>query len=164
MSHIDELRAIHKEMEEDMAMETTEEVMEKEVQEQEVEKQRTILDLIIEESDGVLTEEMVESWKENYLNKVYAIRFEKDDAYIFRYVSRIEWKQIISKLNAMKSQMRTEEYLNEMLFDKCVLYPKITSDFKAAIGAGTIDTVAEQIKIQSNYIPTDIAVGMVQKL
>lgn len=124
---------------------------------------KKLIDIIVEESNGTLTYAQIDEWKQMYNNKVYAIRFDAGESYIFRYVSRLEMKAIISQVQKATKNV-TDDYLDELLFDRCVLYPKVTPDIKNLIGAGTISTIAEQIRIQSNYLPPEVAIQLVQKL
>lgn len=124
-------------------------------------EEKTLLDILIEE--GYTTAEEIDGWKNMYGNKVFAVYFEKDDAYIYRYVTRTEWKEIWSSV--IKSTLTNkDELLDEMLVTKCVLYPKLTPEFKVVMPAGTIETLSKQIRISSNFIPDELAVRMITKL
>jgi len=127
-------------------------------QEQEV---QNVFDLI-EQEHGV-DRNQIEMWKQDYAGKVFVSRFDENEAYIFRYVALPEWKQILAQIQK-SSAPNKDELLDELIFAKCVLYPKVTDEVKATVGAGTIPTVALQIKIASNFIHESVAVDMVTKL
>ena len=134
---------------------------EAEAEEQKKAEDKSLLDVIIEE--GYTTQEQIDIWKGMYSNKVFAVYFDKDDVFIYRYVTRTEWKEIWN--NVSKSTLANkDELLDEMLVTKCVLYPKLTPEFKVVMPGGSMETLGKQIRISSNFIPDDIAVRMITKL
>jgi len=119
---------------------------------------------LIEKEHGI-TKEQIENWKADFAGKVFAVRFDENEAYIFRYVALPEWKKIIRQVSESKaSNTVKEEMVDDLLVTKCVLYPKITEDVKALLGAGTIGTLAIQIKVASNFIHESVALDMITKL
>lgn len=135
-----------------------EEDAEKQNNEAEVAQKKTLLDLVVEKGD--VSAEEVQRWKEMYANKVYVTFFDEDEYYVYRYITRLEMKKIASELSG-KSTMEDE---NEKLCMKCILYPEVDVDLKNIVGAGTFETLANQIKIISNFIPDHLAIEMIQKL
>jgi len=141
--------------------ETIIEGKEAEAKRQQDEEVKSIFDLI--EKEQGITRDQIEEWKNDYAGKVFVARFDETEAYIFRYVALPEWKKIMSQV--MKSTApNKEELLDELIFAKCVLHPKVTDEVKATIGAGTIPTVALQIKVASNFINDGLALDMVTKI
>ena len=127
-------------------------------------KEKSLLDLIIEEEG--LDLQQIETWKTQY-GKVYAVRYDEHETYIYRYLTRPEYKQVQQKVDALRNNQNVDlEYLaDEMIFDKCVLYPKVQDpNFKATIKAGTIPTTAFQIRLSSNFLPDTVAVELISKL
>ena len=125
-------------------------------------KEKTILDLIIEEEK--LSQDQIEQWKSMY-GKIYAVRFDEGETVIYRYLARPEMKDVSNKISQIKSnQINLNEFEDELIFDKCVLYPTVTPDLKATLKAGTIPTVAFQIRVSSNYLPDAVALDLITRL
>jgi len=124
-------------------------------------KERTLLDLIKEEEK--LTDEEVDRWKAMY-GKIYAVRFDENETYIYRYLTRLEMKELAKKIGGISGNVNLAEMEDEMIVDKCVLYPKITPDFKLTIKAGTVPTLAYQIRVSSNYLPDAVALDLITRI
>jgi len=144
------------------AKEEAEEVIIKEAEEtHKTEEENTKLSLIDRIcKKGKVTKEQIEEWKTYYNNKVFATIFDEEEYYVYRYVTRPEYKQIISTM----AKNATEDVFNDLLVTKCVLYPTMTPENKMALGAGTIDTLSLQIRVASNFIPESVAIDMINKL
>lgn len=111
---------------------------------------------------GKVTKEQVEEWKNYYNNKVFATIFDEEEYYVFRYITRPEYKQILSTMP--KNSPNAEEVFNDLLVSKCLLYPEYNADLKMTMGAGTADTLSLQIRVASNFIPEAVAIDMINKL
>jgi len=122
----------------------------------------TMMDIIVQE--GGPSKETVDQWKDMYGDQVYATRFSPNEIFIYRYVTRPEVKKISKQLPKNTTQAQIDELFNELLFNNCVLYPTVSDELKATIGAGTVDAVAFQIKYASNYLPEAMLVDLIQKL
>lgn len=133
---------------------------EKEVEEDEKEKKVTIYDILEKESN--LSKEQIDEWKDRY-GSIYMTRFEEGDNIIYRYVTLPEFKAMTKQVQNITTG-NPDDVLDNLLFTKCVLYPTLDTDKKAIMKAGTISTVALQIKISSNFLPDALAVDMIQRL
>lgn len=126
-------------------------------------KKETVLDLMIKNKH--ITAEEAATWKETYDNKVFAVYLDDSESYVFRSIRFPEYKQVISQYT--KSSLPAEEkdtLLDEMLIQRCLLYPKYTADFKLTCAAGIIPTLSKQIQYASNFIPDELAIRLIQKL
>lgn len=128
--------------------------------EQEKDQAKGTWDLIKEEAG--LDDDYIEDLKAKYQGRVYAIYFEKGDWFIFRYITRAEWKDVRKHLASIPEA--TEDTLHEMVVQKCLLNPVLDTRLKAIIAGGTIETLYKQIMFASNFIPEAMAVSMITKL
>lgn len=113
------------------------------------------------ESETGITRSQIEAWKDMYMGKVFVLRIDDNETYIYRYITRPEFKQIIASFADKNIQ---EDLLNEQIFNKCVLYPTPSPELRLKIGAGTIDTVAFAIKLVSNFLSEDVIARSIVKL
>ena len=126
-----------------------------------VKAEESIYDLIAKE--GGPDKESIEAWKELYGGKVFISRFDEEELYIFRYIAKPEWKRILQQVENATTADK-EDLLDELIFENCVLYPDVNDDLKRKLGAGTIGTIATQIKFKSNFLPDSWAIELVQKI
>jgi hypothetical protein len=81
--------------------------------------------------------------------------------YIYRYLKRQEWSQL--NIDPTFNKL-TEIQQNELLFDKCLIWPQLNPIEKAASPAGLTETIVEQIKLQSCFINPNAVAEMTFKL
>jgi hypothetical protein len=78
-----------------------------------------------------------------------------DDIYVYRYLKRQEWSQMMANPALQKM---TQIQISDIIVEKCLLYPRLTPERKAFMPAGAPDTIAEQIKMQSQFLdPVQVA-------
>jgi len=130
---------------------------------EEIEEKRAkdILDYIAE--DGGPTRDIVEQWKNSFGGKVYAVRYEAGESYIYRYLTRTEHKLLIKKMQESKNPDRQDIFQKDIV-SKCLLYPAYTPNWEMSSPAGTIETLFSQIMFSSNFIPEQFAIEMITKL
>jgi hypothetical protein len=119
-----------------------------------------LLELISKE--GGPTMDQIEQWKEKFRDKVYAVYFDKKDFYIFRYLTRVEWKEISAQISQMKTP--NETIIDELIVQKALLYPTYDTELRALAGAGTFETLSKQIRYASNFVPDELALRMIVKI
>lgn len=100
----------------------------------------------------------IETWKTEF-GEVFIAAFSEKDLCVFRPVSRHEWKDLQTILQTKQMDQLGYE---ELLVSKCLLYPEASAYLLQK--AGTVSTLAEQIMQASNFIPTNVAVTLVQRL
>jgi len=89
----------------------------------------------------------VEEWKRRYTN-IYVTDFENGDVYIYRPLTRKEWKEIRNIQNA------DQLYQEERICDTAVIWPKTDiNKFRIHGPAGVPTVLAEQILEISGFIP-----------
>lgn len=113
------------------------------------------------ESETGITKTQVDAWKDMYMGKVFVLRIDDKETYVYRYITRPEFKQIVS---SFADKNIPEDLLNEQIFNKCVLYPTPSPELRLKIGAGTIDSIAFAIKLVSNFLSEDIIARSIVKL
>lgn len=92
-------------------------------------------------------------WKQMHGN-TFVLQLE-DDVYIYRYIKRQEWAQMMA--NPAIAKMR-EEQVEDMIVEKCLLYPRLTPERKAFLPAGIVGLLASQIRIKSQFLdPMQVA-------
>lgn len=113
-----------------------------------------------------ITQEQIDQWNETYSKKVYFISFTEDEYYAFRYLTRIEYKDIVKTvINAQGlSPIAQQELNDELIVQKCLLYPQFTTEFKTSSPAGTIESLAKAIRVQSNFLNDEFILSLVVKL
>lgn len=89
----------------------------------------------------------LEAWKDKY-KKIYISQIiEPDKFYVWRTLSRIEYK----KLNAHK-EFENPVAANEIMVENCLLYPEPTQEWRLNSPAGWVDTLGKQIAFQSGWV------------
>lgn len=95
-------------------------------------------------------------WKERY-GEIYLMSFDPEDQYVWRPITRLEYKNIIQ-------QAKDDAHYMEMVVQRCVLWPPIGVENLAGGKAGTIPTLHAVIMEGSNFLEPDQAVMLVRKL
>ncbi len=98
----------------------------------------------------------IEQWKERY-GEIYLMSFDPEDQYVWRPITRLEYKNIIQ-------QAKDDAHYMEMVVQRCVLWPPIGIENLAGGKAGTIPTLHAVIMEGSNFLEPDQAVMLVRKL
>lgn len=88
----------------------------------------------------------IEAWKGRF-GDVYATEFD-DEVFIWRTLSRLEYKEIIKIKNA------DPMYREERICEKCVLWPEQYDHRVMGLGkAGIPSLIAEQVMDKSGFLP-----------
>lgn len=128
------------------------------------EDEESVLDFITKNSDVTL--EMIDNWKSEYGSKVYTVFFDEDEFYIYRYLARAEYKDIMAQLAKSTTQnaQTQSDLFDELLCQRCLLFPKYTVDLKSTAPAGTFQSLSKQIQVNSNFLDDRTLIQMIQKL
>ena len=96
---------------------------------------------------------VLKEWKRIHGN-IFILQVD-DYVFIYRYLKRQEWKQL--QANDQFHTMRVDEQ-EEMITEKCTLWPKFNVHTRGALPAGAASMLAEQIRIQSMFLdPAQVA-------
>lgn len=100
----------------------------------------------------------LEAWKSFhrsiYISKVSS---EAPEYYVWRTLKRHEFK----KLSATNS-LDDDEKANEILVEKCVLYPIVSQEWRLISDAGVITTLGKQIAYKSGFVTQQEALSLIK--
>lgn len=117
------------------------------------ERCRQISEALGQISSSAPAPEQLMSWKAMH-GDIFLLNI-GDRAFIYRYIKRQEWVQI--NANPQFEQM-TELQTEEMVFNKCLLWPQMDVVQMAQLPANAMGMVVQQIRIQSLFLdPTYVA-------
>lgn len=97
-------------------------------------------------------------WKEAY-GKYFASSVDGGDLYIWRTLKRLEYKGM-SSTGVMDSQ----EGFESALMKKCMLWPKIDSEFMSDVDAGVPSSIFKQIMHQSGFIGDEEVLQLIRRI
>jgi hypothetical protein len=81
--------------------------------------------------------------------------------FIYRYLKRQEWTQILAKPDW---ETMGQEQQDELLFNRCVLWPRYTTIQQAGLPAGAMSMLVDQIKLESLFLNPQAVANMTLKL
>jgi len=111
--------------------------------------------------EGAPTKEEIEQLKVQH-NEVFVSGFGPEDLYVWRALTRPEYRQLQELLQNPERPIDQFQY-EELLCDMCVLW-KADKRTWAEGKAGTPGTLSEQIMQNSNFLPPAAASVLVAKL
>lgn len=93
----------------------------------------------------------IETWKKQY-GKIQLLQI-LGQAFVFRGVRRIEWKQITDAANkqAAGDTIQAASIAQELTVSRAVLYPKECSSNLPGLPAGTVSRLADEIMRLSGF-------------
>ena len=127
------------------------------------------LEYIQENFKDAPSSQEIEKWKSLYKD-VYVVALSDDEVFIFRGLSRLEFRKIrqettAAEQNALSQDDATVESLaEERIVALCTLWPKIGVNDMALSKAGTFPTLKELILRASNFKPLAEVLSTVRKL
>ena len=129
--------------------------------EKEKEKEIAPLEIIIKAFPELKAK--IEEWRNMY-GDIYATMLDEDEVYIYRYITRAEYKELLTQFRNANDKLKSEEMIDEFFVQRCLLYPSYSTEFKAASPAGVIPTIATQIKLVSRFMSEQIAMQLISKI
>jgi hypothetical protein len=109
------------------------------------------------------TKEQIEAWKLFY--DVMASGLDDDEIYLWRPITRKEWKELRAKfmLQAQQTQQNPPEgAFEEAIVDACILWASDPAALQKK--AGSYEVLHDQIALNSNFINANMAAQLVVKL
>jgi hypothetical protein len=103
-----------------------------------------------------VTEEIIGTWKTEFPNcELYAMRFTEKEAYVFRTMTRFEYKQLLkaAQSTTFETPQDLEMYNEETIVERCVLFPQINKVEMGAMKAGTVTLLSDAIMNSSGFNP-----------
>ena len=103
---------------------------------------------------------------------IYVLPFSDTEAYIWRPLKRFEYKQVVQSIAQTRqahlekgsNPPDLEQAMEDMVVQRCVVWPKVTADHLQFGNAGTIPTLYEAIMRASHFVPPAVALENVRKL
>jgi hypothetical protein len=159
--------------EQPIAQETNEEVSQEEkrldeelLAEEKLRKQQEAL--VQEAFSGVARppQEQIDAWKAQY-GAVFVSALSRDEVFIWKQLTRAEWLQVQMTAQAKQQTAKTPEEqqqmaltqqyeMEEAICDICVLWKSRPANWSQG-PAGSPSTLHEQIMMNSNFMPTQLA-------
>lgn len=98
---------------------------------------------------GAPTREQYNSWMEEYQGGIYLTVYSPSEIFFFRTLKWFEYKDI-KRIAADHDDPNA--FFDEMLLERCVIWPALPASNLGAIAAGTIPTLSAQIQRASNFM------------
>lgn len=99
----------------------------------------------------------IEAWKTRWGNiQVSKVGADRKEYYIWRTLLRFEYKEM-QKGKAAED----DDAFNEMIVEKCLLYPFYDFQFKNKSDAGIITTLGQQISYRSGFVSPQEALSLI---
>ena len=114
------------------------------------------------------TEGQVEDWKRQF-GKVFVMGLDDTSFFFWRPIKRLEYRNILKAVAEAKGGSAAqgfdaEAYMQDQIVSRCVLYPKIGTDFLNFSEGGTVPLLFDWIMESSNFIQAQAASALVRKL
>lgn len=103
-----------------------------------------------------VSEEIIQNWKAEFAtSEIMAMRFAENEAYVFRTLTRFEYKQLMktAQTTTFQTPQDLEMYNEETIVEKCVLFPKLNKVEMESMKAGTVTILADAIMNASGFNP-----------
>lgn len=99
----------------------------------------------------------LEAWKTKY-NNIYVSQVgeERKEIFVWRTLQRREYKDM-----QIGAATDSQEAFNEMLVEKCILFPFYDYQFRSTSDAGIISTLGQQISYKSGFVSPEEALSLV---
>lgn len=110
---------------------------------------------LLKDFEGSPSTTQIEAWKQTH-GDVFATAFSEKEFFVFRAVSRSEYKRIQEEVG----KSNDPDLFETLAIQNCLLWSSVSVDAKA----GTVPTLCEQIMQQSNFMPPEAAAQLVIKL
>lgn len=101
---------------------------------------------------------VLEAWKARH-KSIYVSQIAHDSStyYVFTSIKRSDFKQLQSS-----GVFDNEEKGNEVLVEKCLLYPTPTTSWRLTSDAGIITTLGKQIAYKSGFVSPQEALALIK--
>ena len=98
----------------------------------------------------------IDAWKTTF-GEINLLALTEKEMYIYRTVNRLEFKQL-------STTAKDENSFDEMLVQRCVLWPKLGVEFNMVSKGGTIGCIKEAILQTSNFLAPQVVMSLVREL
>lgn len=146
---------VEEQVTEDTEQPTAPDPSEEEGEEKEEERQDPVMQ-VWGENEQKPSDQRIEEWKNRH-GDIYMIALDELEHFVFRPLSRHEYKQLLTAV-------QNEQLFMEQVVQKCTLWPTITPEWLTAGKGGTVPTLHGVIMESSNFLAPEIAMTLVRKL
>lgn len=105
------------------------------------------------------SEDEIENMKSMTGGDVYLVSFSEKENFIFRPLKRLEWRTLMDRIEKLPPLKKSESIVM-----KGVLWPKLNQQNINVLTAGAVETMKELVLQASNFMPPEVAMGLVRKL
>lgn len=101
---------------------------------------------------------VIESWKSRH-KSIYVSKISNDSNqyYVFTTIKRHDFKKLQEQ-----GVFENDEKANEVLVEKCLLYPHPTMNWRLTSDAGIITTLGKQIAYKSGFVTQQEALSLIK--
>lgn len=101
---------------------------------------------------------VLEAWKHKH-RSLYVSKISNDSSafYVFTTIKRADFKKLQEQ-----GVFENKEKGNEVLVEKCLLYPQPTTGWRLTSDAGVISTLGEQIAYKSGFVSQQEALSLIK--
>lgn len=146
----------------DEKFEVTEEDVEDELGEDQEDSPTSVEDLDDDQEiwSGGPTAGMIKAWKNQY-GEVYVTSISFDKHIVWRVLSRLEYKQIVKKMEQMvqAGQLSSAEanmWNEETIAELCILYPSLDKNSMNGTMAGLPSLIAQEVLEASGFVALEV--------
>lgn len=101
---------------------------------------------------------VLEAWKQRHKSiYISQVSIESNQYYIFTTIKRNTYKQLQAS-----GALDDDEKSNEVLVDKCLLYPEPNTSWRLTSDAGIITTLGKQIAYKSGFVSPQEALSLIK--
>lgn len=106
--------------------------------------------------DSTPTLSQLEAWKKRHDNiYVSNVSNNNKDLFVWRVLKRYEYKEL------KEGDIVDPESFNEMIVEKCLLFPNYDFSFRNQSNAGTITTLGAQMSYKSGFVSEQEALNLI---
>lgn len=99
----------------------------------------------------------IEAWKQRWGHiNVSKVGSDRPEYYVWRTLQRYEYKEM-----SKGTSIDMNEAFNEMLVEKCILFPNYEFNFRTKSDAGVITTLGNQIAYKSGFVSPQEALSLI---
>jgi len=119
-----------------------------------------LVDQLSAVSSNPPTVEEVKGWKHLH-GDIFVAPMDEKQIYVYRYLKRQEWKQLLAQNST--SELGPEG-VDELIFRRCLLWPKLGELQENFLGAGVVPTMSSQIQAASGWVNPQALASVTTKI
>lgn len=100
--------------------------------------------------------EILKNWKSKYGNIYMSNVTNPEEVFIWRTISRLEWRKMLHEVNMNDAGLREDHIINS-----CLLYPAV-QDVNYEYGAGYSKSISAAIMYQSGFVDENYVISTIR--